>query len=392
MEITKDNKKKLTILAIIGGVCMTGLVALNFVGGDKEEPEEQRGNIYAEIQDPDTEDLQGSKIDGGGTRNENITGWWDDLGEVESDESSSSSSAGEVVPTEDFVTGDQRTPDQRAQDALGYTGNTLTAEQLRAILEEGNGGSSSRSSSGSSSQSYSRPANPATSAAPVAQPEAPATPVASESGSSASAAEEDRITIGTPTTQIRRSSPISSFEDDWTTADGGSGVSSFGNGNENVSQDERHPFKCMFVKQEKLTNGQRVTVRLLEDIVVGGVVITANSHLTAICKIDERLELSVASYERNGTIYSLDYEAYDNDGLKGIYCPSLSGAKDQVTNDASNMVNTYAGSRIGRVAQDVLNSSIQIFRSAKGEVTVSVPQGYTFFIVKRKVRSSTTHE
>ena len=41
MEITNDNKKKLKILAVIGGVCMAGLVALNFVGGDKEEAGEE---------------------------------------------------------------------------------------------------------------------------------------------------------------------------------------------------------------------------------------------------------------------------------------------------------------------------------------------------------------
>lgn len=418
MEVTEDKKKRLKILGIVGGVAMAGLVALNFVGsGNKEDDEENKGgNVYAEIVDPETGELNGQKIDGAGTRDEKITGWWDDLGEVQGDEGGSSqSSEGEVVATEDFIgqgktASGGRVTDDQARDALGMgnSGGSLTAEELRAILEEsnrGNGGGgysgSSYSSGGTSSSggSYSSGTSSSSSTRRTQSYEDPSytashesydTPASAQSQSSTSAAssssepEEDRITIAT--TEIRKSSPISSFDDDWSTAGSDAGVSSFGGNSDKVSQDERHPFKCMFMKDEKLANGQRVTLRLLEDIVVNGVVITANSHLTAVCSINDRLNLTVTSYERNNAIYSLNYDAYDTDGLKGIYCPSLSKAKDQVVNDAGNMANTYAGTKMGRLAQDIVNSTISIFRSAKGEVTVCVPQGYTFYIVKHKER------
>lgn len=91
---------------------------------------------------------------------------------------------------------------------------------------------------------------------------------------------------------------------------------------------EIRPFRCMFIRDEKVSNGQRVTVRLLEEYALDGVIIPANSHLTAICKISDRLELDVKSWEINGRIIPLQLCAYDMDGLKGIYCPETLSAKN----------------------------------------------------------------
>ena len=62
----------------------------------------------------------------------------------------------------------------------------------------------------------------------------------------------------------------------------------------------RHPFKCMFVKSQKIHDGERIRIRLLEDYNADGISIPANTHLTAICKIGKRLELSVLSIQMNG--------------------------------------------------------------------------------------------
>jgi len=67
-----------------------------------------------------------------------------------------------------------------------------------------------------------------------------------------------------------------------------------------------------------------VTLRLLEDYDADGIRIPANTHLAAICKIGKRLELQVRSLEMNGRIIPLALDAYDTDGLQGIYCPETS--------------------------------------------------------------------
>lgn len=146
----------------------------------------------------------------------------------------------------------------------------------------------------------------------------------------------------------------------------------------------KRPFKCMFVRDEKLKSGQRVTLRLLEDYVDGGVRIPANTHLSAICKIGDRLELQVRSLEMNGRIVPLALDAFDTDGLLGIYCPETSAIKNskKASHDAISAAGATFGGLVGDLASTVLRTGATIAQSASGEVSVSVVSGYEFYLVK----------
>ena len=147
-------------------------------------------------------------------------------------------------------------------------------------------------------------------------------------------------------------------------------------------------FRCMFVRDEKLRSGQRATLRLLEDYVEGGVRIPANTHLSAICKIGDRLELQVRSLEMNGRIIPLVLDAYDSDGLEGIYCPETSSARasKQASQDAISTAGSTFGGLVGDLASTVLRTGVSIARSASGELSVSVVSGYEFYLVKSERR------
>lgn len=150
----------------------------------------------------------------------------------------------------------------------------------------------------------------------------------------------------------------------------------------------KRPFRCMFVRDQKITSGQRVTLRLLEDYVEGGVRIPANTHLAAICKIGDRLELQVRSLEMNGRIIPLALDAYDTDGLQGIYCPETSASKNakQASNDAISTAGTTFGGLVGDLASTVIRTGATIAKSASGELSVSVVSGYEFYLVKAERR------
>lgn len=45
------------------------------------------------------------------------------------------------------------------------------------------------------------------------------------------------------------------------------------------------------------------------------------NEIATICKIGDRLELQIRSLEMSGRIVPLALDAYDTDGLPGIYCP-----------------------------------------------------------------------
>lgn len=156
----------------------------------------------------------------------------------------------------------------------------------------------------------------------------------------------------------------------------------------NYPEDSKRPFRCMFIKDEKLKEGQRVTLRLLETYEENGVRIPANSHLNAICKIGNRLELNVKSVEMNGKIIPLNLCAYDTDGLKGIYCPETSSNKNakKAENDALSASGATFGGLVGDIANTIIRTGVNIARSSSGEVSVNVSSGYEFFLVKSERR------
>ena len=161
------------------------------------------------------------------------------------------------------------------------------------------------------------------------------------------------------------------------------------NGNDGViryADEVKRPFRCMFVRDEKIKSGQRVAVRLLEEYNDGSIRIPANTHLQAICKLDSRLHLNIRSLEMNGKIIPLQFEAYDTDGLEGIYCPESSKAVKTATNDLITTAGTSLGGLVGNIANTVIRTGATIARTASGENAVSINSGYEFFLVKTEKR------
>ena len=161
------------------------------------------------------------------------------------------------------------------------------------------------------------------------------------------------------------------------------------NGNDGViryTDDAKRPFRCMFVRDEKIKSGQRVAVRMLEEYNDGDIRIPANTHLQAICKLDSRLHLSIRSLEMNGRIIPLQFEAYDTDGLEGIYCPESSKATKTATNDLITTAGTSLGGLVGNIANTVIRTGATIARTASGENAVNINSGYEFYLVKIEKR------
>ena len=152
------------------------------------------------------------------------------------------------------------------------------------------------------------------------------------------------------------------------------------------ADDVKRPFRCMFIRDEKIKNGQRVAVRLLEEYKQDGIRIPANTHLQAICKIDDRLRLTIRSLEMNGKIIPLQLDAYDSDGLAGIYCPEASKSVKTATNDLITTAGSSLGGLVGNLANTVIRTGATIARTASGENTVTINSGYEFYLVKIEKR------
>jgi hypothetical protein len=205
-----------------------------------------------------------------------------------------------------------------------------------------------------------------------------------KSGGLPSEKEEPRDRIDVDRVMVRRSGSVTTMEEGFSTVTT-SGVSSLDGDDEPLFTDEAYPFKCMFVRSGKLKSGERVSVRLLEDMVIDGQLVPRNTHLMAVCSIGSRLDLNVASIDLGGKIIHLDYDAYDNDGTKGIYCPGIS---DKTTSKAAGTAVSGARgrltSRVGRAAQAVVYTGLSLITLSGDETAVQVPAGYQFYLVKSK--------
>ena len=146
-------------------------------------------------------------------------------------------------------------------------------------------------------------------------------------------------------------------------------------------------FKVMFLEGKKLKNGDKVRIMLIDDIVVDGVLVEHNTPLTATCALGDRLMLTVPSVTINGRIHTLNFSAVDNDGQLGLYCPVTDTAvkAEQALDAASTVAQSEILSMISGVGGRLMQSGARALKSgSKGSSTVTVDQGYQFYITKAK--------
>lgn len=385
-----DRKKKGMLLLVMAGAVLLVVLVVFFVWS--QSPSGKRGkeegyNVYIDVQNAEEKPLEDSKIQSYRSRS-NVEVYWDEMGEELSAETVTGE-APAVTPTGTGRGGPARTGARAysPEDVFGSapapsrepapqqgTGTRQDAAERRAMYQRERQAAldevmrrqeemmrAQQQSSGEGGE-----------ADPAPEPQAP----------------EERDRIDVDKVLVRRSGSVTTLEDGFTSVTS-SGVSSLEGASEQFFVDEAYPFKCMFVRSGKLKSGERVSVRLLEDMVIDGQLVPRNTHLMAVCSIGTRLDLNVSSIDLGGKIINLDYDAYDNDGTKGIYCPGISdGGASRAVGTAVSGARTRLSSRIGRAAQDVVNTGLSLITLSGGETAVQVPAGYQFYLVKSRSRRS----
>ncbi len=387
MDFNNLTKKQMAGITILMLSAVVAVIALPRIFGEDSGEEEEKKPVksaVAVIQDPETESPEGSKLKAyGSARTDNNGKMWDSLEKEYSEDdpyaSDEAASGGRARgTTEEEVYGSITSGAVRSADGAAAPSNGATAAAKKASGTPKPGDAGYREYR---MNEYYRSTNETIRSGEAAKDSIRR---AAEADGAVSSGNEDGVE---PMSVIGDEAPVSRTSA-MSTLDGaaGSGFSTLGDeSSEVISENEDYPFECMFTRTEKLRNGSRVSVRLLEDMVVGGTLIPKNTHLMAMCTIGDRLQLTISSVEMNSRIYSLGYEAYDTDGGQGIYCPDLNGeARRSATSRGLSTVSSTLGSRLGRIASDAVKTGVSIAQTRSGEVTVSVPAGYRFFIVKKK--------
>lgn len=152
------------------------------------------------------------------------------------------------------------------------------------------------------------------------------------------------------------------------------------------------PAKATFLKSESLVTGQRVIMRLMQDLRLSdGTLIPSNTHISGTCKIGSRLNIQIKTINYGGHIYYCNLDIYDNDGTEGIYCPVI--IQEQAAKSAkkiSKKVGQTAANIIGDIASAANPYAANLSRTTvneivqnvddNGNVSVAVSSGYEFYI------------
>ena len=344
------DKRQKTLLAALAGVVVLLATLLLVPALTRKEGDGEGEPRVAVIPEADLSDEEDSKT--GSYRRGDIGEYWDELGgsaPAGDPPQDGAPEPGDGDPTRDS----RRPPAMEVDDLFG---------DYREAPAPPKDGRPSRSGSGGKARRD----------APREEPAKPAPPT--EAGEEAPPSEEIRV-------QVKRSGAVSSLDED-VAADLGNGFSTLDGTDRWVGGEAGKLYRCMFTRDEKVRSGQRIAVRLLEDLVISGVHIPRNTHLQGVVTVSDRMEVAITSLDVGGRILTFRFEAYDTDGGKGIYCSDLSKARRDVAEQGAATASATLSSRLGRVARDAAALGASLVRDKAGEATVSVPAGYTFYIIE----------
>ena len=144
---------------------------------------------------------------------------------------------------------------------------------------------------------------------------------------------------------------------------------------------EKNTIKGSFYGDQTILDGSKVVIRILDNIVAGGVMIPANNTVHGTAKITgERMDITVSSIEYSGAIIPVNLTAYDIDGQRGLSVPEAGG-----TNAANEILADMTQSS---------ETNISINRSAGQELAADLSKGIiqgTTRYFSKKLRASKVH-
>ena len=157
---------------------------------------------------------------------------------------------------------------------------------------------------------------------------------------------------------------------------------------------ERNAIKAIVHDDQTLVDGQTVRLRLVEALAAGSTIIPENSIITGVAKIQgERLDIQITSLEHNGEIMSVEMQAYDTDGQKGIYIPGsleMNAVKEIVANMGNSVGTSFTmtqstGAQLtSDLTKGLIQGTSQYMNKKIKQVKVRVKSGYKMFLLPKE--------
>lgn len=144
-------------------------------------------------------------------------------------------------------------------------------------------------------------------------------------------------------------------------------------------------------ENQTLVSGSVIKLRLINDININGKLIPKDNFVFGISKLDgERLEVEIHSIRYGNSLYPVNMEVYDMDGLKGIYIPGAI-ARDVAKQSADNSLqtlgmNTLDPSVQAQAATAGINAAKTLLSKKMKQIKVFVKGGYKILLKDKNIQ------
>lgn len=162
-------------------------------------------------------------------------------------------------------------------------------------------------------------------------------------------------------------------------------------GNEGV-RDKNSILACVY-QTVTLTNGKELQIRLLEPMLVGDILIPANTVVTGTCRIGgERMEVTINSIQYDGNIIPVEISVYDTDGQRGISVPGsdeIKAAREVAATLANSagtgiMISDNAGSQLAAdMGKGLIQGASQYVSKKMSVVKVTLKANYRLLLLPK---------
>ncbi|RYY89466.1 MAG: conjugative transposon protein TraM [Chitinophagaceae bacterium] len=140
---------------------------------------------------------------------------------------------------------------------------------------------------------------------------------------------------------------------------------------------------------QSLTSGSVAKLRLLQDLVVGGRTIPTGSFVFGTINLNgERAEMTISSIQYRGSLFPVQLEVYDIDGMPGLHIPGAI-TRDAAKTSADGAVQTLDISMLdpslkAQAASAGINTVKNVLGKKAKLVRVTLKSGYKVFLKNKK--------
>ena len=151
------------------------------------------------------------------------------------------------------------------------------------------------------------------------------------------------------------------------------------------NQEDQNAIEAVIHEAQTLMNGSIVKCRLMDDIYVNGTLIPRGNFVFGIAELhDDRLEILITSIRIGQSIYPINLEVFDMDGLPGIYIPgaiSRDVTKQAADNGLQSMdFLTMDPSLKAQATASGINAAKSFLSKKAKQVKVLVKAGYKILL------------